>query len=204
MIEKELDVVTWDNIHLDSAYIIKIDKNNSFGSREVVLQTAFGGVQTNHIYGNYSLGDLLNQTVSLERRVKTLGETLVVDILKKLDIKSAGFKVIEEKYPLVAKELKTKMPKNYLTEINKGAIRKREVFKKEVQKQYDELTQLFEKYGSKADKAMMLDIDDLLYCEAQGFMLKLEERINKKSNPKNLRLYKALQAIRGKDVITCK
>ena len=57
--------------------------------------------------------------------------------------------------------------------------------------------------GYKSDLATLAELDDLLYCECEGFLLKMEEKINKKNNPKNLKLYKALQALRSKPIITC-
>ena len=203
MTEKELDVVNWDNICLTSAYIIELEKK-SYGVRSAKLQTAFGGIIDNSIHGNHEIGESYDTAITLKQDMKALGEIFTVDVLEYLDIRTLKFREVEKKYPAIAKKLKAKVPKIYFQEINTRTVTKRKKYKEEVQKQYDELTQLFKEYGSRADKTMMQDINDLSYCEAQGFMLKLEERINKKANPKNLRLYKALQAIRGKDVITCK
>ena len=200
MIEKELELVTWDNITLNSGYVSKV-----VGTTKVDITTAFGEVTTTTIYGRYKVGDICLYTIpKLTKDVKILGETITIDIIHKLGIGKMLFKTVEKEHPLIAKELKKRVSKNYFDEINKNTIANAKAYKEKVQKQYNELFQLFTEYGTKSDIATMKDINDLYYCEAEGFMLKLEERINKKANPKNLKLYKALMGIRGKDIITCK
>ena len=205
MIEKELELVTWDNITLNSGYVSKIVDSNAYGTTKVDVTTAFGEVTTTIVYGKYEVGDAyLYIEPKITKDVKILGETIAIDVIHELGIGKMLFKTVEKEHPLIAKELKKRVPKNYFDEINKNTIDNAKVYKEKVQKQYDELFQLFSEYGTKSDIATMKDINDLYYCEAEGFMLKLEERINKKANPKNLKLYKALMAIRNNDIIVCK
>ena len=105
----------------------------------------------------------------------------------------------KEVYEYVVKNLEPM----YLSKYNEALLRKREAYKAKIQKQYDELLEVYTSFGYKSDIATMKDIDNLLYCEAEGFMNKIEERIQKKNNPKNMKIYKALMTLRDNQIITC-
>ena len=68
---------------------------------------------------------------------------------------------------------------------------------------YNNLATAYKELGYKKDLENLKELDDLLYCEAEGFMLKIMERIDKKANAKNLKLYKKLAELKDEDIITC-
>lgn len=56
------------------------------------------------------------------------------------------------------------------------------------------------------DKSTIKKIDELsglLVCEAEGYLLKIQERICKKATPKTIHQYTALMELRKQPVITC-
>ena len=131
-------------------------------------------------------------------------EVTVEDVLKphKLNYYSQ-IADIKKKAPTVYAHIMSTYDAGYVKAFNQFAVIKRETYKAKVQKQYDELLVMFKDLGSAGDLRTMDDINELYYCEAEGFMEKLETRIFKKSNPKNLRLYQKLQEIRDEEYITC-
>ena len=200
MKEKELDLITWDNIKLDSRYLISKEKGNNTYSYSYKYQTAFEGIQE----GNNMYIEPYKRIPKILKKVKVLDYEFEIDMIKELEINSSTlFTDFEKEHPKLASILKKRMPKNWFEKANANTIKERDEYKAKVQKQYDDLLSLYTELGSKSDLATMADINDLYYCEAHGFMEKLEKRINKKANPKNLKLYNKLCEIRGKTVITC-
>lgn len=56
------------------------------------------------------------------------------------------------------------------------------------------------------DKSIIKKIDELsglLVCEAEGYLLKIQDRIYKKATPKAIHQYTALMKLRKQPVITC-
>lgn len=111
---------------------------------------------------------------------------------------------LKESKPSAYQYIRGLYNKNFLEKYNEALKTKRENNKRIIQKQYDELMQVFTELEYKSDIKTMKDIDTLLYCEASTMMDKIEERINKKSNPKNMRIYKRLKELRDETIITCK
>lgn len=205
MKEKPLDLVTWENITIAARYDIDVVANNTsnyYSRYSMTRVPAFcEPEELTGEYNNYS------KVVSpkLVKEVKTLGRTFEIDVIRMLEGVHSDmlFTELQDMYPDIAAILKKRMPKDWFEKANAGAIAKRETYKTIVQKQYDELLTVFTKCKSKTDISTMEDIDELYYCEAAGFMDKLETRIFKKNNPKNLKLYNTLKDIRNEDIITC-
>lgn len=207
MVEKELESITWDNIRLDQGYISEAS-GRKFGGTNIKVVSAFiENIVETYTYTTAKEGDAYRVPgglIKLHKSVSCLGETLKVNVLSHFGINYFDtFKETKDKYPKVAAELKKRVPKDFFEKINVGIIRERKEYKIKVQKQYDTLLQLYTNHGTKTDLKTMKDINELAYCEASTFLDKLEERINKKNNPKNLKLYKALKTIRGQKFITC-
>lgn len=201
MKETPLELVTLDNIRLDDFYYENLTGTGNY--RDFYSGTLIPAFSEPRKFSS----SLYEPTVGMPKFPKELtykGATLKVDILNNLEYSFKTLSELREKYPQLAKELEKRIPKNYFKKRNAEALAEREENKASIQKQYNELLELFTELGSKADLSTMADIDTLLYCEAKGFMMKIEERIAKKNNPKNLKLYNRLQEIRGKETISCK
>lgn len=203
MKEKELELVTWDNIRLDAAYTESyVERGSSYYTRyDVTVIPAFSDKEMQLNQYNHNGSNIIPK---IRKNVKTLNRTFTIDVLSQLGISSTSLFIdLEKEHPDLADILRKRVPADWFEKANAETIAYREKNKAKVQKQYDELLEVFQEHGTKSDLATMDDINGLYYCEAAGFMDKLEKRINKKSNPKNLRIYKALQELRGKDIITC-
>ena len=141
---------------------------------------------------------------SVIRNVKALGVSIELDLIKHLEIYGGNtLKEIADKYPTIATELQKRYTKGWLEKYNQVVIDERNKYIASVDKLYNELLVIHTELGYKSDVFMLEELNDLLYCEAEGFLLKMEEKIEKKNNPKNLKLYKALQVLRNKPIITC-
>lgn len=92
---------------------------------------------------------------------------------------------------------------DYITNRTKELISIREKNKTRIQKKYNDLKTAYTELGYKTDLATLAELDDLLYCEAETFMDKIYERIDKKNNAKNLKLSKFLANLNNKPVNTC-
>lgn len=202
MIETELELVTLDNISLSDYYIKDLETvEDPWRSRyNYTLVPAFGEPKE------------YKETTSLSPPYYAVLTSVFTfedyptekDVISMFDLKYKTLKAIRKQYPKIADVLEKMIPKDYFEKRNAEALAKREKNKARIQKQYDELVLLFTELGSKSDLKTMEDINSLKYCEAEGFINKIEDRINKKSNPKNLRLYTKLMEIRGKETISCK
>lgn len=206
MLEKPLSLITWENITLSAKYDTDITKNpagsTSYSTRwDITKVPAFDEIS----YVKNSCNTISPGTApSLKKEVKTLGRTFTIDVIEELRIAgSMLFTRLEKQHPDIAAILKARMPKDWFEKANAETIQTRKDYKAKVQKQYDELLTVFTELGSKSELATMKDINSLYYCEAAGFMDKIEERINKKSNPKNLKLYNALRTLRDETIISC-
>lgn len=205
MLEKPLDLVTWENITLNARYDTDVTKNpgstNYYTRWDMTKVPAFDEIS--YIKNSYNPSSPVTAP-SIKREVKTLGRTFTIDVIEELHISDKTlFTDLEEQHPDLAAILKARMPKDWFTNANAETIKTREEYKAKVQKQYNELVTVFTELGSKSDLATMEDINGLYYCEAAGFMGKIEERINKKSNPKSLKLYNALRTLRDETIISC-
>ena len=205
MIEKPLNLLTIDNININTAYTESSKVSNPLSrystKYDLVVCPAFGPKTTLHD-SYYKSVD--THYTALNKSVKAMNREFTIDILSKLGIGGHTlFKDLKEKHPDIAAVLLKRMPKDWFEKANAETVAKRIEYKAKVQKQYDELLQIFTEAESKTDLNTMKDINDLYYCEAAGFMSKLEERIFKKNNPKNLKLYNAIQALRNEKTITC-
>ena len=205
MLEKPLNLITWENITLNARY--DTDVTNAPGSTsyytrwDMTKVPAFDEISC--VKNSYSPSSFTTAP-SIKREVKALGRTFTIDVIELLAVNSSKlFSEFETEYPDLAVMLKARMPKDWFEKANAETIKTREDYKAKVQKQYDELLDVFTKLGSKSDLATMEDINGLYYCEAAGFMSNIEERINKKSNPKNLKLYNALRTLRDETIISC-
>lgn len=203
MKQKPLDLLTMDTIRLDHYY------TEDSGKPRANLIGAFGGVYREYYYKQSAnapeIGTDSYVTPKLNRTVKTLGTSIelnVIGYLKEVNSHST-LPEIAKKYPKVAEAIKKNYVKGWLEQYNQVLIDNRDKYIKSVEKLYSEMVQIHTELGYKSDLATLAELDDLLYCEAEGFLSKMEEKINKKNNPKNLKLYKALQTLRSKPIISC-
>jgi hypothetical protein len=204
MKQKPLELLTKDAIQLNHYYTIKQPDN-----KYERLVGAFSTIYDRTSYYGYMFDKPKVSTDShvvpkLNRTVKTLGESFEVNVLDRLNIRDCHtISEITEKYPKVAAELNKLYTKGWLEAYNQILIDKRNEYTAQVDKLYNEMVTIHTELEYKSDLATLAELDDLLYCEAHSFLLKMEEKIYKKNNPKNLKLYKALQALRDKPIITC-
>ena len=79
-----------------------------------------------------------------------------------------------------------------------------EKFEKRVQKQFDEIKQAYINAGYPKDaEKMNKEYENLFYCEAEVLLDKLEMHIKKRSNAKNINVYKELSKIRNIKIVEC-
>jgi len=208
MIEKELDLITWDNIQLDHCYYT--DVKHVGGRIDYKLAGAFSDEKPSDYDYGYNLSNLVGITTNhkvkpeITKNVKALGRIFKVNVLAELGIGgTTTLKQLTEDHPDLGKIIKSMYIKGWMEEVNKHIIEKRENYKSKIQKQYNELTTAYTELGLAKDLQNLQELDTLLYCEAQGFMEKLETRIAKCGNAKNLKIHKALQTIRNKHIVTC-
>lgn len=210
MVEKELELITWSNIALGHRYLDNLDQTDPgrHRRRDYEVVPAFGPMSSSYLFTEKTtLEDIVGpygDVPKVIRTVKSLGCLFELDLVQELFMSSSTtFADILEKYPKVAKEIKSQYNKNWMEEANKRIKLSSEEYKAKVQKQYDELITVYTELDYKKDLENLKALDSLLYCEAEGFMLKLEERISKRANSKNFRLYKTLTKLRGGTPITC-
>lgn len=201
---KPLELLTMDLIQLNHYYTEKQPTN-----KHKRLIGAFDTIYDRSHYYSYTfdkpkVGTDSHVVPKLNRTVKALGTSIELDILDKLELYgSSTIPEISEKYPKVAAELNKLYTKGWLEAYNQILIDQRNEYVAKVDKLYNEMVSIHTELGYKSDLATLAELDDLLYCESHSFLIKMEEKIDKKNNPKNLKLYKALQALRDKPIITC-
>lgn len=202
MTQKPLNLLTMDTLTLEHCYTRPTDK------RYADLIGAFYICDNQKPY-TYSSDGIIVRTdpyarPNLLRNVKSLGVTIELNVLSHTGMKwNSTLPEIAEQHPQVHKELMKLYRKGWLEEYNQILINQRNTYVESVDKLYNELITIHTTLGYKSDLATLTELDDLLYCEAEGFLLKMEEKIDKKNNPKNLKLYKALKALRDESIITC-
>jgi len=93
---------------------------------------------------------------------------------------------------------------DYVDKRNKEEEKKIKEKTKEIDKKYNLLMQAYKNLRYKKDIENLKELDDLLYCEAEPILDKILSRIEKKSNPKNIKLYKEIARLEKKQIIECK
>ena len=200
---KPLNLLTMDTIQLNHCYTRATPDSN-----KATYVGAFGTTYVEKFYGHYfdkpkttTTSDVAPKVI---RSVKALGYTFEFDLVTKLDITLYDtIAEIREKYPKVADVIAKQYTNGWLEAYNQILIDERNKYTSKVDKLYQEMITIHTDLNYPGDLSTLAELDDLLYCEAEGFLLKMEEKINKKNNPKNLKLYKALQELRNKPIITC-
>ena len=203
---KELELITWENIKLDHQYFKDIKKVKIGYSQQVKYTAvpAFSEERGGSYYADSTyIKPNTDSNTKLMRTVKTLGVSIEVNVIEHLPNPPRTFQEFNKEYPTLAKELKKRIPKDWFEKANAETVKIRQIYINKVQKQYDELTTVFTELEHFKDLANMQELDDLLYCEAEAFMMKMEGRIHKRANAKNLKLSKALNDLRDKPNLNC-
>jgi len=201
MIQKPLNLLTMNEITLERCYTQPTNKR--YADLVGAFRTA---TQQSYIYSSDGEKVTTSSYVKpkLMRTVKAVGVSTEINIVQCLDLKwNATLPDIAEQYPKVHKELMKMYRKGWLEKYNQIIVDERNKYVASVDKLYNEMVSIHTELNYKSDLATLAELDDLLYCEAEGFLLKMEEKINKKNNPKNLKLYKALQTLRSEPIIEC-
>ena len=198
MIKKPIELPKLEELTLHDAYIAAIE-----GDKKVIRHPFGADYVTTSAYEfrRRKVGEQIRHGSPSTLDGELEGINVSIPILDLAPSMTVG-EIKEKNGPLYAFLMKH-YNKDYLEGLKetKEAAQKESVAR--IDKQYKELIQLYSELGYKTDLENLTILDHLLYCEAEGFMMKMEERINKKSNPKNLRLYKRLMEIREQEAITC-
>lgn len=201
---KPFEPITKDNLHIKDCLVLPIAKSTPYN---IDIIPFFGDNKTQKvsIYSNrgnnpvYSPSYVDNKALQIELDV--LGTQHVVDLTTLVG--NITYAEAVEKHPKVAEHLDKHYNADLIDRANNMLQDRKNTYAAKIQKLYDELLQVYTDLGYKTDAKNLSEVNDLLYCEAESFLRGMEDRINKKANAKNLKLYKALQTLRGKDIISC-
>jgi len=208
MIEKQLELITEETLHLNHYYSTEEENVNSTGTTVTVkgFQTLFGFIRGSNYGENNRVGnsEFYIKIPSHMVDVKALGYVKSMNVLDLASITTnITIKDLKENHLKIWNLYKKDYDKEFIKNVNQILVDNRESSKAKVKKLYDEMLTIHTELGYKADVRNIEAMNSLLYCEAQGLLMKMEDNINKKSNAKRITLYKALCAIRDKTPVEC-
>jgi hypothetical protein len=144
----------------------------------------------------------------IKQKINIFGVELEANMNDVLEMKYGRYVYLNIKKDFVEKYKDKYEEQLNIEEIKKGVEeKKKEVDErnKKIQKLYDELYEVYSSLGYKSDIKKLEEINELLYCEAETFLNKIENKIFEKKTAKAIRCFKKLMEIRNKsdEIIEC-
>ena len=200
MIEKPLELITEDTCPIQGWISIPTEESVENTLYQCIKESNRVSISSRQSFINKLI---INTPISIPYTINVLGVDIDINLFSYIAKEDKFVGIIKNKYPKIWKKIEKNYNPNFIDIVNNTLQEQRNNYKSKVQKQFDELYEIHKKLNYKSDLVKLDEINTLLYCEAEVLLDKIEEKINKKSTAKSIRLYKALMKLRNKEIIEC-